>query len=102
MYLVELLLPAYDNERRPFARAEFDRVRAELAKEFGGVTAHSRAPAEGLWKDDEGATSRDDVFVFEVMAETLDRAWWADYREQLRRRFRQEQLVVRATAFERL
>ncbi|HEX5709593.1 MAG TPA: hypothetical protein VFX96_20105 [Pyrinomonadaceae bacterium] len=102
MHLVEILLPVYDNDGHPFPRADFDRVRAELAQRFGGVTAFSRAPAEGLWKDEEGATSRDDVVIFEVMADELDRAWWADYRETLRQRFRQDELVVRATRFELL
>lgn len=102
MHLIEILLPVYDNDGRPFPRADFDRVRSELARSFGGVTAFSRAPAEGFWKDAGGETSRDDVIIFEVMAEELDRAWWADYREELRRRFGQEELVVRATRFDRL
>lgn len=102
MHLVEILLPVRDNEGRPFPRADFERVRTELAERFGGVTAFSRAPAEGVWKDDAGSTERDDVITFEVMAERLDRAWWATYREQLRQRFRQDEIVVRATLFERL
>jgi hypothetical protein len=102
MHLVEILLPVYDNDGRPFPRADFGRVRSELAERFGGVTAFSRAPAEGFWKDEEGATARDDVVIFEVMSDQLDRAWWATYREQLRQRFRQEELVVRATHSERL
>ncbi len=102
MHLVEIFLPVYDNDGRPFARADFDRVRSELARRFGGVTAFSRAPAEGFWKDEEGETSRDDVLIFEVMTEELDRRWWAGYRDELRRHFRQEELVIRATTFERL
>jgi hypothetical protein len=38
----------------------------------------------------------------EVMAEDLDRNWWRDYREQLIERFRQQEIVMRATSFERL
>jgi hypothetical protein len=40
--------------------------------------------------------------IFAVMADPLDRAWWRDYRERLERRFRQEELVVRALGAERL
>jgi hypothetical protein len=54
MHLVQLLLPLYDNERRPFARERLDAVRAELAERFGGVTAFLRAPASGVWVDDGG------------------------------------------------
>jgi hypothetical protein len=101
MFLVELLLPLYDNEGRRFGAGEFDRVRDELAEQFGGVTAFRRAPAEGVWKEG-GEVSRDRVVIFEVMADALDRAWWREYRAQLESRFRQEKLVVRATEFEEL
>jgi hypothetical protein len=101
MYLVQFLLPLRDNEQRPFARADFDRVRAELIDRFGGVTAFLQAPASGAWKE-EGETTHDEVVLFEVMAETLDRAWWKGYRAELERRFRQEAIVVRALGAEHL
>ncbi|HEX6911365.1 MAG TPA: hypothetical protein VF142_13255 [Longimicrobium sp.] len=102
MHLVQLLLPLRDNEGRPFPREMLDEVRHALTERFGGVTAHLRAPAAGAWKDDEGGVARDDVVIVEVMAEALDRAWWADYRRALEARFRQDEIVVRATPIERL
>ena len=102
MYQVRLLLPLYDNEGRAFGRAEFARVRDELAEKFGGVTAHSRAPAEGVWKDEGGGVSRDSVVAFEVLAETLSRDWWAAYRDALAARFRQDEVMITATLVERL
>ena len=96
MHLVQLLLPLRDNEGRPFPRAMLDDVRHALTERFGGVTAHLRAPAAGAWKDDEGDVARDDVVVAEVMAQHQDREWWRLYRETLERRFRQDQIVVRA------
>jgi hypothetical protein len=103
MHLVEILLPLRDNDGRPFPRADFARVRAELVERFGGVTAHSQAPAQGVWKDEEeGEVERDEIVVLEVMDDALDRDWWGRYREDLRRRFRQEELVVRAMEIERL
>ena len=103
VYLIELLLPLYDNEKRPFPREAFDRVRDELAREFGGVTAFRRSPAEGVWREGEGeGESRDEIVIFEVMADALAREWWSRYRGELEKRFRQEELIVRASAFERL
>jgi hypothetical protein len=102
MHLVQILLPVYDNDGRQFGGDAFDRVRNELADEFGGVTAFRRSPAEGLWKEAGGEVARDEVSIFEVMADGLDRAWWADYRAELERRFRQEKVVIRATEFEEL
>jgi hypothetical protein len=102
MHLVQILLPLSDNDGQPFARGEYEEVRQTLTERFGGVTAYVRAPAEGHWKEDEGSTTRDEIVIYEVMAERLDRAWWAEYRERLRVQFRQEELVVRATAVELL
>lgn len=102
MHLIQLLLPLYDNEGRAFERARIARVRDELAEHFGGVTAHTRAPAEGLWKDEAGAVSRDSVVAFEVLAAELDRDWWARYRDTLAARFRQDEILITASPVERL
>lgn len=102
MHLVEVYLPTSDNHGAPFPHEEFGRVRQELADRFGGVTAFMRSPAIGLWEDDDGQVHRDEIVAFEVMCESLDREWWREYREELGRRFRQREVVVRATAFERL
>jgi hypothetical protein len=102
MHLVQLLLPVRDNAGRPFPTATFDAVRAELTAQFGGLTAYSRAPAEGVWAPEGGGAARDDVVVYEVMADALDRAWWRGFRAELERRFAQDELVVRAHAVERL
>ena len=101
MHLIQILLPLEDNEGRPFPGLAYAKVRGELAERFGGITAFTRAPAEGVWKEG-GRTSRDDIVVFEIMAPTLDRAWWESYRADLERRFQQEAIVVRAIAVEML
>ncbi|NEX61165.1 hypothetical protein [Noviherbaspirillum galbum] len=102
MHLVQILLPAFGNDGTPMPRERFDRTRQELLDRFGGLTAYTRAPASGLWQEEDGRTMRDDVLVYEVMSEDLDRAWWADYRAALERRFEQIELVVRAQQVERL
>lgn len=102
MHVVEVFLPLRDGEGAPFPRASLDRVRHELTERFGGVTAHLRAPAAGAWKDDEGDVERDDVVIVEVVVDPLDRGWWAGYRRELEARFRQDEVLIRATACERL
>lgn len=102
MFLVEVYLPTFDNDGARFTHEEFGRVRHELAERFGGVTAFTRSPAIGLWSDDSGQVHRDEIVTFEVMCESLDRDWWREYRAELGRRFRQQEVVVRAIAFERL
>ena len=102
MFLIEIFLPTYDNEGKPFAKGFFDAVRQELADQFGGVTAFLRAPASGLWEDETGELHRDDMAIFEVMTEEVDRGWWRSYQQKLEKTFRQKEIVVRATACERL
>lgn len=101
-HLVQMLLPLSDPDGVRFGRAEYDAVRADLTERFGGVTAYQRAPADGLWRESDGDVVRDEVVVYEVMVDTLDRDWWGEYRERLRARFRQDELVVRASPIERL
>jgi streptogramin lyase len=45
---------------------------------------------------------RDDIVVYEVMVDDLDRAWWSTYRAGLEQRFGQEEIAVRALAAEKL
>jgi hypothetical protein len=102
MFVIQLLLPltTSDGGRRP--QEQFAEVRTTLTARFGGVTAYSRAPAEGLWVTNDTGVSRDDVIVVEVMAEELDRPWWTEYRKELERQFEQEEIVIRAWEAERL
>ena len=100
MHLIQVLLPLYDNAGQPLSRDLFRAVAAELTERFGGLTAYTRAPAEGLWKEDAKTTTRDEVVLFEVMAAELDRDWWRNYRDGLEERFRQDQVLIRAQAVE--
>lgn len=102
MYLVQLFLPVYAPDGTAFPRARFDEVRTELTDAFGGVTAFTRSPAIGLWEDEDGDVCRDDVVLFEVMVDSLDRAWWARLRSRLEQRLSQEEILVRAIRLERI
>ncbi len=102
MHLVQILLPLFDNQGEAIPQLQFRRVSQELHDRFGGLAAFTRAPAEGRWKGSGAETSHDEIVVFEVMIEGLDRAWWAEYRRELERRFRQEEIVLRAQDIEQL
>ena len=95
MHLVQLLLPVGKPE-------VLDEVMHELTERYGGVTAYTRAPAAGRWKNPSASTERDDIVVIEVMVEALDKRWWARYRKTLEKRLRQKELVVRAHRIEAL
>lgn len=98
MHLIQALLPLTDNDGRRFPRSAYVPVRTRLVDRFGGLTVYARAPAEGLWAEGEPAeaATRDEIVIFEVMAETLEEAWWADFRREMEAQFRQEKIVIRA------
>ena len=99
MHLIQLYLPLYDEKGSTVPQKAFVAVRDLLTQRFGGITTYSRAPAKGFWKD-KGKVKRDDIVVFEVITQRLDRRWWRAYRKTLEVRFRQKQILVRAQAME--
>ena len=101
MHVIEIFLPLKRNDGSDQPRALFGELRGELVERFGGLTAFTRAPAEGLWEDG-GDVSRDQIVIFEVMAEALDEGWWRRFREGLERRFDQEEVMIRAREVRRI
>ncbi len=102
MFLVQILLPLYDNEGQPFTQDEFLKVRDSLSERFGGITTYMRSPARGLWKETRETTVHDDIVIYEIMTAELDRGWWRNYRQQLAEDFRQDILIVRVSEVELL
>ena len=100
-YLVQLLLPLRDNHGVAHDPALFKEVASSLTERFGGITAYTRSPAEGLWQSD-GDTHHDDVVAVEVMVDDLDERWWGAFRRHLEIVFRQRQLLVLAQQVRRL
>jgi hypothetical protein len=100
-FCVEILLPLARGDGGEVAAGWFASLETRLTDRFGGVTAFTRAPARGRWAEG-GQVQTDEVVVLEVMAEELDRAWWARLRAELERDLRQDEVVIRASAIERL
>lgn len=69
-------------------------MRNILIQTFGGLTAFTRAPAQGS-EQASGGNRRDDLIFFEVMTEPLDALWWTACRMFLEATFRQKRLIVR-------
>ena len=101
MHLIEILLPLKGPAGVEFPATEFEQLARELTEQFGGVTAFTRSPAEGRWKN-QGSTEHDDIVVMEVMTEVLDRDWWEALRIRLMRQFHQEELIIRCRLIEML
>lgn len=95
MHLIEIFLPLADNQGQRQPSALFEQVRHELTERYGGLTAFTRSPAKGVWQDDGDNRQQDDIVIYEVMHETLDREWWRHYKTELEARFKQEEIVIR-------
>ena len=102
MHLIQFLLPLHDNTNKEFPNTHFNGVREDLTDRLGGVTAFVRSPAVGLWKEGNDEVNRDEVVMFEVMADQLDKDWWATYRKQLQEQFRQDEVLIWASSITKL
>lgn len=101
MQIVEIFLPLDTGKGLPIEPDVIEGLIGGLADRFGGATAFTRAPAEGLWKQDE-AVEKDRIIVIEVMVDELDAAWWRDYRSKLESEFEQEEVLIRATPCQKI
>jgi hypothetical protein len=103
MYLIQVLIPVWHKNGVPVPPQDFALLRRMLIETFGGLTEFSRSPARGHWKPARnGDAEQDDIIVFEVMTDTLDRSWWSLLRQGLEARLGQEMIVIRSQAIELL
>ena len=93
LFLIQLLLPA-SNDRKD--DAAFSKTKDELVERFGGVTAYTHSPAQGVWISPDGGKARDSMLMVEVLAEELDTPWWRSYKTTLAARFAEKEIHVRA------
>jgi hypothetical protein len=97
VYIIQLLLPLYTNDKEALPKSLFEDISIQLTEKFGGLTRYIRSPAVGLWKETEQKTVQDDIIIYEVMTDSLDLAWWQSYRKELCRLFGQEEIIIRAS-----
>jgi hypothetical protein len=100
MNLIQIFLPLNDSRKRRFEREKYELVEQVLVSQFGGFTAYPRQPAIGLWQNDRAAPEEDDLVVYEVMLDSIDRNWWSDWRRKLEQQFRQDKVLIRAERIE--
>jgi hypothetical protein len=99
--LVQILVPQVNGHGDRVPPATLQALGRELTDRFGGVTCYSRAPAEGLWQQDEDAPpKKDDIIIYEVMAQRFDRPYWRALQERLEIDLAQREIVIRAQLIE--
>lgn len=93
--LIQILLPLFDVEGNLLPQRLHWAVKTELIEKFGGLTAYTRAPAEGRWKDNE-TDFKDEIVIYEIMVAEVDPDWWHHYRSKLEAEFEQKEIIIRA------
>ena len=71
MQLLQILLALRDDKGRSLPKRHYENVANTLTERFGGMTAYTRTPAEGRWKDSGDTVSEGDIVVLEVMVDML-------------------------------
>jgi hypothetical protein len=94
MYLMQILLPLTSPRGEKFPRAHYEHTEKQLISHFKGFTAYPRAPASGLWKNADATLERDDLIVYEVLAQQSDAEWWAAFRKSLETLFEQDTILI--------
>ncbi|MDQ8051618.1 MAG: inorganic diphosphatase [Pedobacter sp.] len=92
--LIQLFLPMFDPEGKPFPKTRFDAVIQKLTGKFNGLSVYENMPVIGLWKDDSNL-EKDKLIIFEVMSDVLETDFWEKYRADLQKQFKQESILVR-------
>lgn len=95
MRLIQIILPVHDEKDKAYPKKHYSRIEETLTKKFGGLTAYTRTPADGFWKDERNAARYDDVVILEVMTDKVEKRWWRKYKEQLEKTFAQTEIIIR-------
>src|SRR5688500_4956974 len=94
--VVEIFLPLDTRTGRAIDLEVIEGIVKGLADRFGGATAYTREPAEGLWKR-ATTIERDRIIIVEVVVDEIDEVWWHDYRRKLETEFQQDKVLIRVT-----
>ena len=95
MYLIQILLPqSFKGE--PFPATLFNVFMKEWTERFGGVTAYTQSPAQGLWKNDNDKTVRDEMVLMELVTENIESEYWKDCKQRLCEAFEQQEVLIRS------
>jgi hypothetical protein len=97
MKLIQLFIPLYDPLGKKFPENYYKNIKKQLTEKFGGLTIYMRSPAIGLWKEDKQHVVKDDIIVFEVMTTEVDANYWKIYKNNLAKKFCQEELLIRSS-----
>ncbi len=90
----DLFLPLTYNDGMPIEAKIFKALRLRLLEQFDGVTFFPQ-PNEGYWRMG-GVTYKDEIVVFRVVTARHARArrYFKELKEELKKRLKQEEILI--------
>lgn len=96
MYQIQLLLSLYNNEGKAFPSSHYEKVKLFFNDKFGGITMYTRTSVVGLWKESPHSTVKDELIIYEILSDQLEKDFWQHYKSDLQSLFQQEEMVIKA------
>jgi hypothetical protein len=90
----DIFIPLYYNDGRLIEPAKFQKLQSRLLEKFEGLTYFPQ-PNQGFWKFGD-ITYRDEIVIYRVISRELSgsRAFLAELKEDLKKEFRQEEVLI--------
>lgn len=101
----DIYLPLKYNDGTEIEIEKYEQVEDELLDQFGGVTSvDQKNPLRGLWESEE-RIYYDEIIIFTVIDPDFDRSdegrlFLESYKEILKERFQQEEVLITAQVLE--
>lgn len=93
--LIQIFLPATSTKSKSYPQDLYDQLLQKLTTKFKGATSYQKSSVTGFWKNDEGKKEKDELIIFEVMSDEFDVDFWERYKEELKKAFKQKDIVIR-------
>ena len=89
----DIFIPLYYNDGSPIESAKFQKLQSRLLEKFEGLTYFPQ-PNQGFWKFGE-ITYRDEIVIFRVISRELgSRTFLTELKLDLRKEFKQEEILI--------
>ena len=89
----DIFIPLTYNDGTPIEVKKLQDLQRRLLEQFGGLTFFPQ-PNEGFWRMGE-VTYRDEIVIFRVISRELDsRAFLTELKLDLRKEFKQEEILI--------
>lgn len=98
---IQIYVPLFDNDGTEFSEEPFLNTQEELAEKFGGLSSQESL-ISGIWRE-SGHVYHDKLRCLFVLVDNTEanRRFLRDYKETLKKRFRQLEILMLGTPIER-